>query len=60
MLNEIRKLVDREGIEPSTSSLRTRHYTPKPPALELLHRVVFLFIFLTHNRLPGIKFSDDV
>lgn len=28
-------LVDREGIEPSTSSLRTRHSTPKPPARQL-------------------------
>ncbi len=29
-------IVDREGIEPSTPSLRTKHYTPKPPALKLL------------------------
>ena len=25
--------VDRGGIEPPTSALRTRHHTPKPPAL---------------------------
>ncbi|SVA54841.1 uncharacterized protein METZ01_LOCUS107695, partial [marine metagenome] len=26
-------IMDWEGIEPSTSALRTRHYTTKPPAL---------------------------
>ena len=36
--------MDRGGIEPPTSSLRTRHYTTKPPALKLYPKDVFLFI----------------
>jgi two-component system, OmpR family, response regulator len=35
--------VDRGGIEPPTFALRTRHYTPKPPALVLVFEVSFYF-----------------
>ena len=41
--------MDREGIAPSTSALRTRHYTPKPSAPNLYNITPLLFIFLTHN-----------
>ncbi len=34
-------MVDRGGIEPPTFALRTRHYTPKPPALMLVFEVCF-------------------
>ena len=33
--------MDWEGIEPSTSALRTRHYTTKPPALNIHHKIGF-------------------
>lgn len=35
--------MDRGGIEPPTFALRTRHYTPKPPALVLVFEVSFYF-----------------
>ena len=34
-------MMDRGGIEPPTFALRTRHYTPKPPALMLVFGVCF-------------------
>ncbi len=38
--------MDRGGIEPPTSSLRTRHYTTKPSAPKNSNWILVLFIFL--------------
>ena len=46
--------MDRGGIEPPTFALRTRHYTPKPPALILLFKLYFyLFSISRKLRLYG-------
>ena len=40
--------MDREGIEPSTSTLRTWHYTPKPSALTIIIFYQCIFIWSTN------------